>query len=262
MSVAIPTPEALAEIKLSIVAFCDQCKHYHNEDISPFRLLPWMQAWDHKHPVERDCRTHFMTKTRPPKRGFDDRYYDQRGAAPWWLDSALGTEYTHNADFKPTYGASATIVNAIEALATSATWVAGYESATIDNTTAKDMDIWLSGLTTVGTTPTINTIIEHSIVSMIADAVWPDVFDGTTGAETITSVGVKAGICKPLVFLNVDATTSNRVYHYTKRSVAELFGGLAPPKFVVFTSHNTGVNLNATGSNQVLTAAGVYITGV
>lgn len=261
MSVLAPTPEAMADIRIAIVAFCDKCKHWHDETISPFRLLTWMEAWDHKHPAERDCRTHFLTKTRPPKRGFDDRYYDQRGEGPWWLDSALGTEYTHNTDFKPTYGASAAVTNAIESLATSATWVAGYESDVIDNTTDKYSDIWLSGKTTVGTTPTTNTLIEHSSVSMTDDSEWPDVFDGTTGAETVTSVGVKAGICKPIVFLNVDSNTSNRVYGYTKRSLAELYGGICPPKSVVFTAHNTGVNLNSTGSNHELHKAGTYITG-
>jgi len=246
---------ALAACSIEVTAVCDRCRLQHTYRVTPDRLLHAMTEWEAKHPVEHGCVTQFITRKRTVDPKLDDSRYQDANQAPWWL------EYGHNTDFKLSYVASAAVTNAIEALATSSTWLAGYESATVDNSSNLYLDIFLSGVTTVGTTPTINTVIEHSIVTMISDSVWPDVFDGTTGAETITSAGVKSGICVPFAYLNVDATTSDRAYAYTKRSVATLFGGICPPKFVVFTAHNTGVNLNATGSNQVLTQQAVYMTG-
>lgn len=250
------------DVRVQLFAGCRTCKSSsgkrgikHEYNVAPTALDQAMADWETKHPASRGCQTLYWTPKRKIPKGLDDRQYSKAGRAPWFLD------YAHNTDFKIAYAASAAVTNAIESLATSSTWLAGYESATIDNSSNKYLDIWLSGKTTVGTTPTINTVIEHNIVSMIDDSTWPDVFDGTTSAETITSQGVKDGICIPLVYLNVDATTSDRAYPYGRRSVAALFGGLCPPKFAVFTTHNTGVNLNATGSNQVLTQTGAYITG-
>jgi hypothetical protein len=57
--------------------------------------------------------------------------------------------------------------------------------------------------------------------------------------------------------MRVDATTTDRVYPFHCGSVASLFGGACPRKFVVFVTHNTGAALNATGGNHV-----VYTTGV
>lgn len=252
---AIALPNVMEMCTVEITAICTTCKRRHTYSVTPDRLLHAMSEWDTKHQRVHGCETAFYTSNRTINPEIDDQPYEKLGDAPWWL------KYKHNTDFKLAYGASAAVTNAIQSLATSSTWLAGYESDVLDNTSNKYIDNFLSGKTTVGTTPTASTIIEHSIVTMADDSTWPDVFDGTTSAETITSAGVKNGICVPLVYLTVDATTSDRAYWYTKRSLASLFGGFVPPKCVVFTSHNTGVNLNSTGGNQVLTQQGVYMTG-
>jgi hypothetical protein len=46
---------------------------------------------------------------------------------------------------------------------------------------------------------------------------------------------------------NIVSTSSNLVYPIEIGSVAALFGGFMPKKFVLFLAHNTGVNLNASG---------------
>lgn len=163
------------------------------------------------------------------------------------------------ADRKIAYGTSTALVNAIEALATSSAWLAGFESAVVDNSTNKYLDYTFEGKVTVGTTPTINTEIRIYVVASFDGTTWPDVFDGTTGAETVTSEGVRDGFAKLAAVLRVDATTSDRVYPFAF-SVASLFGGVCPAKFALFTAHNTGVNLNATGGNQVFNYRGVYET--
>ena len=159
------------------------------------------------------------------------------------------------------YAASATLTNAIESLGTSSTFVAGYESAVFDNTTTKYVDVLLAGTVTVGTTPTANTAILIYVAAIRDDApAYHDVLDGTTSAETITSVGVGAGFLKLAAVLSVDTNTSDRAYGFGPVSVAQLFGGIMPNKFSLFTAHNTGVNLNATGGNHVFKTTGITYT--
>lgn len=163
------------------------------------------------------------------------------------------------ADRKIALGTSTALTNAIESLASSSTWVAGYESATIDNSTNLYLDYTIEGKVTVGTTPTINTEIRIYVVASFDGTNWPDVFDGTTSAETVTSEGVRDGFAKLGAVMRVDATTSNREYPFSF-TIASLYGGVCPAKFVLFTTHNTAVSLNSTGGNQVFRYRGVYET--
>ena len=52
--------------------------------------------------------------------------------------------------------------------------------------------------------------------------------------------------------------TSDRAYHFTGVSVRQAFGSVLPSKFVLFTTHNTGVNLNATAGNHEFRYQGIY----
>lgn len=162
------------------------------------------------------------------------------------------------ADIKTKYPASNADTTAITitlaSLATSSTLLAGRESGSVVNTTNLDLDHLVGGIIMVGTTPTINTTIEVWVVAPREASggtyVWPDVFDGTDSAETITSAGIKYSICRLLASIAVDATTSDRPYDFAPVSIASLFGGVMPPSYVIFVTHNTGVNLNATGGNH------------
>lgn len=161
-------------------------------------------------------------------------------------------------DIKVAYAASSNLTITLASLGTSATWVAGRESTEVDNTTNKYRDYRLSGKITVGTTPTVNTEIRVYVVGCLDDSTYPDVFDGADSAETITSVGVGSGFLKLGAVIQVDATTSDRTYPFDVGSVAALFNFALPKKFVVFVTHNTGVNLNSTGSNHQVTVTGEY----
>lgn len=164
------------------------------------------------------------------------------------------------ADIKTAYAASSNLTCTLASLATSSTWLAGQESTEVVNTTNLYLDYLLSGKVTVGTSPTASTEIRVYVVGLMDDSTYPDVFDGTDSAETVTSAGVGSAFLKLAAVLPVDATTSNRVYHFGPVSVAGLFGGNVPKKFVAFVAHNTAVNLNSTGSNHQLTVTPVYAT--
>ena len=104
--------------------------------------------------------------------------------------------------------ASAAYTITLASLATSSTLVAGRESTSVSNTTNLYLDYGIAGLITVGTTPTVNTIIEVWAYGSLNDTpTYPDVFDGTDSAETVTSVAIKQASLALLAVLNVDATT-------------------------------------------------------
>jgi hypothetical protein len=165
------------------------------------------------------------------------------------------------ANVKIAYDASSAVTISLASLATSATWVAGRESTLISNTTNLYLDYLLAGQITVGTTPTSATQIRIYAVAPLNDTpTWPDVFDGTDSAETITSVGVRDGFAKIASVINVDSTTSNRAYYFGPISIASLYGGSLPTRWAIFVTHNTGVNLNATAGNHVISITPVYAT--
>lgn len=164
------------------------------------------------------------------------------------------------ADIKPAYAASSNLTITLASLATSSTFLAGQESTAVNNTSNLYRDYRLSGKVTVGTTPTINTEIRIYVVGIMDDSTWPDVFDGTDSAETITSAGVGSGFLKLAAVCQVDATTSNRTYFFDAGSVAQLFNYTLPKQFVVFVAHNTGVNLNSTAGNHQVTVTPEYQT--
>ena len=156
------------------------------------------------------------------------------------------------------YAADAQLTITLASLATSPMFVIGAESSVVDNTTNKYVDALLSGKITVGTTITINTQILVYIFTPINDTpTYPDVMNGTASTVTLTSAGVGRGFLHLIATLDVDSTTNDRTYPFGQRSVAQLFGGVLPPRWSVFVTHNTGNNLNATGSNHEISYQGI-----
>jgi hypothetical protein len=158
------------------------------------------------------------------------------------------------------YRASSDLTISLASLASSATWVAGRESSLYDNSSNLDIDARLAGKITVGTTPTTNTQICVWVAAEQKDAVWPDVLDGTDSAETWTNAEMRDASAKLAAVINVVSTTSDLAYPFECGSVAALFGGFMPKKFVVFVAHNCGAALNATGGNHVISVMGLTTT--
>jgi hypothetical protein len=132
--------------------------------------------------------------------------------------------------------------------------LAGRESTVVDNQTTLDLDHLLSGQIRTGTSPTASRVIEVWVYAPIrivsGTPTYPDVLDGTDSDETLTSANVKASALRLAWSTLVDAT-SDRDYFIPPTSIAGLFGDL-PPLWGVFVTHDTGVALNATGSNHFL----------
>ncbi len=154
------------------------------------------------------------------------------------------------------YGSKTTLTCAVASLASDTNLLAGIESSVIDNTTDGYTDIIVSGKLTTGTSPTAARSIEVWAIGWDG-ANWPDVFDGTSSGETITSSDIKNAICKAVAIMSTN-NTSDRTYHFSGVSLRSAFGGCLPSKIVLFPVHNTGVNLNGTAANHELSYYGEY----
>lgn len=163
------------------------------------------------------------------------------------------------ADRKIAYAASSALtVTNLHSVASSATHVAGWESAEVDNTTNLYLDYLVSGKLVLGNSATAGEIQVY-IVAKIDDSEWPDVIDGTESTETWTTTTIRdAGAVLGFSCATRADPGTDDTYPIRPFSVAALFGGVCPAKFVVFIAHSTGVNLAAAG-NEVH-VKGVYET--
>ncbi len=163
------------------------------------------------------------------------------------------------ADLKLSYPAASDLTITLASLGSDTNLLTGRESATIDNSTNLYLDYLISGKITAGTSPTASRSIEVWAVGSWDGTNWPDVFDGTDSAETITSADIKASVCR-FVAAMATANTSDRTYHFGPVSIAAAFGGTLPPKFVLFVTHSTGVALNSTAGNHQIRIQPVFQT--
>lgn len=163
------------------------------------------------------------------------------------------------ADLKLAYGTASDVTITLASLASDTNLLTGRESDVIDNTSLLVLDYLVSGKITAGTSPTASRSIEVWAVGSWDGTNWPDVFDGTESAETITSADIKASVCR-FVAAMATANTSDRAYHFGPVSLAAAFGGVLPPKIVLFVTHSTAVALNATAGNHQIRLQPVYQT--
>jgi hypothetical protein len=163
-------------------------------------------------------------------------------------------------DVKLAFGASTAFTQTnLDGLASSATWVAGWESNAVDNSTNLYEDYLITGSLQAESAGLTAGEIRVGIVAEQDDTTWPDVFDGTESAETISHTGVRDAIVKIGAVVKTD-TTASQVYDFGPFSVASLFGGICPRKFVVFIAHSMVAALETTGDPNNVWYKGVYHT--
>lgn len=141
----------------------------------------------------------------------------------------------------------------LNSLASSLTWVAGWESTAIDNTINKYEDYRVTAKIASGTTLTAGELRMY-IVAPLDDSQFPDVFDGTAGAETVTNVQIRDSICK-LGAWSATNNTNSVVYGLDCPSVAAIYGGNLPKKFVLFITHSMVGALAASGHQVTFVAS-------
>lgn len=164
------------------------------------------------------------------------------------------------ADIKVKYPSTSstdlTITLASLGTGTQGIFTSGRESTAIDNTSNLDVDALIAGKITTGTSPTasrsINIYVYANVSSSSGTPTYPSVGTGLSGSDAAASfnstnvLNASTVLAKSIL---IDST-SDRSYSFGPVSVASLFGGVLPKFWGVYVGHDTGVALNATGSNH------------
>ena len=157
------------------------------------------------------------------------------------------------ADIRISYKATSSVAYTITlaSLATSSTLLVGRESTAVENTN-DDVDFLVSGVIKLGTSPTVNKTVQvwaYAPVKIVTGTpTYPDVFDGTDSAETITSDAVKYSFLVPLWAARTDATTDLELF-MPPTSLLGAFGYM-PEFHGLFVTHDSAVNLNSTEADS------------
>jgi hypothetical protein len=146
----------------------------------------------------------------------------------------------------PVYGTPTAMTITLASLASDATLVAGRASTALDQKDSLDaIDVLVGGKVTTGTSPTATRQIEIWAYASYDDTE----FSGSaTGSDANLTPDAKENL-RPLHIIPTVAT-SDKTYKWGPFSIAQAFGGTMPVQFGIYIVHNTGVNLNSTGSNH------------
>ncbi len=164
---------------------------------------------------------------------------------------------------KLAYASSSNLtVTNLHSLASSQTWIAGWGSAYIDNTTNLYDDYLITGKFTLAASNNQAGQINIGVAGMLDDSTDITLNSGTAGTEgAINFVDTEEAanavvIAKVLI---VDSTAS-AVHFIQPFSVASLFGGVVPAKFFLFIAGNCTTTTTAqfAASGNQITQKGVF----
>lgn len=160
------------------------------------------------------------------------------------------------ADLNIKYGTDAALTQTnLDGIASSATLVAGWTSAAIDNTSALAVDYLITGQFQVESSGlSAGTIVVYAYAPLNDTPTWPDLFsagtEGTEGTATVHDTEVRDGAMRLVAAIATD-TTASRYYSFPPTSIAGIFGHV-PPYFAIFVTQSTGAALETTSDpNQI-----------
>lgn len=245
------------KVGISVIGICRVCKHFHPvSGITPDLFGRAAFDWEYKHrtcEMEKPGSVEFLSTGRRIPKYFDDRVFSDAGIGPQWLD------WKSNADVKLSYVADAAITMDLSALASSATFVAGRESTSVANS-SNYLDVRISGTFISGTTPTAPA--EHRLyyIAPTEDTpAWPDVFDGTDSAETVTNINILASL--PLGWSGTASTSTNVTYPCINAlTIAQAFGFVPSAWALFFTHAHTAALKTDAGNTNSFYHKAVYAT--
>lgn len=163
-------------------------------------------------------------------------------------------------DTKLVYAAASSLtVTNLHSLAASSTFLGGWESGLIDNTTNLYLDYRITAhLVTHASNRQAGTLRIY-LVGMVDDSTWPDTMDGTESTESWTDAEEldAAGILAAAVVVD---NTASAVYELHVPSVATVFGGNLPAKFVIYITGDAATSTNAqlASSGSTVNVKGSY----
>ncbi len=155
----------------------------------------------------------------------------------------------------PLFGTATAVTITLDSLATDATAggpFVGRASTALDNIVIDAIDVLVSGkFRTNVTAPTTNKQIEVWAYSSW-DGGSVNYTGGATGTDAALTINARnKPLLRLITIIGTDATASAD-YPWGPFSVAAAFGGVMPPRFGFFVTHNTGQALNVTASTNLM----------
>lgn len=146
-------------------------------------------------------------------------------------------------DIKLKYGTDAAFaMTGIEDVDSSSTWVGGWSSGSVDNTSVLATDYLVSGqFTTESASRQAGYIYVYAYAAFTDTPTWPDLFssgtEGTVGAATVHDSEQRDSGMRLVAAILVDNTAS-AVYTFPPTSIAALFGGVVPAYWALWVTSN------------------------
>lgn len=168
-------------------------------------------------------------------------------------------------DFKLKYPAASTAVTVtnLHSLASdSGSYLAGWTSNSVNNTSNVYVDYMYGGtFTTHASNRAAGDIRVYVIAALNDTPTWPATATGTIGTEgalSFTDSEERDTLCRLLAVLTAD-TTASAIYTFPPTGIAQLFGGHVPPYHALFVTQNV-----STTTTAGLAAAGsaIYYTPI
>jgi hypothetical protein len=160
-------------------------------------------------------------------------------------------------DIKLKYPAASTAVTVtnLHSLASSQTWIAGWTSNSVNNTSNVYQDYMYGGtFTTHASNRQAGTIYIWVVAALNDTPTWPATSSGTLGTEgalAFADTYRRDSLVQPLWQITVDNTASS-IYTFPPMGIAQLFNGRVPPYHCLYIAQNcsttTTAGLAAAGS--------------
>lgn len=153
---------------------------------------------------------------------------------------------------------AAMTMTGIEDVDSSSTFIGGWTSNSVDNTTDLAVDYLVSGqFTTESTNRQAGFIYVYAYAAFNDTPTWPDLFssgtEGSVGAATVHDTEQRDSGMRLLAAIEVDNGASE-VYTFAPTSIAQAFGGVVPAYWALFVTSNA-----ATSTNDWCVAAGTAL---
>lgn len=152
-------------------------------------------------------------------------------------------------DIKLQYVTSvAPTVTNLHSLASDQNALAGWTSASVNNTANEYADYMYGGtFTTHASNRQAGFIYVYIIAALNDTPTWPATSSGTIGTEgalAFTDSEERDSLCRLLTSLVVD-TTASAIYTFPPIGIAQLFGGVVPPYHACFVTQNCSTTTTA-----------------
>lgn len=177
------------------------------------------------------------------------------------LARLLREEIGATGDILSTYAAASTLTQTgLDGITSSPTWIAGWGSATIDNSSVKYTDYAVNAVLQAESAGLTAGQARLYLVPELNDSAYPDCLssgtEGAEGAVTMHDVATRDAVAFLLAWTDTD-TTASQFYYLMCPSIRQVLG-YVPRKFFLFITHSMVAALETTGDPNQVYVAGRY----